>query len=159
MSNILMYDVDVLASEIAAELGVVYTRYADDVAASCDDAAALIKFETRFRRIIKNSKSLDLEFNDQKRGLYGPGQRQFLTGLVLTPMAEISIGRDRKREIKALLHQLVEGRIDQERLGYLKGMLGFVAAVEPEFLGRLRVKYGDQAVSGVMSYRVPRREV
>jgi RNA-directed DNA polymerase len=159
ISNILMYDIDVLATKAASELGVVYSRYADDIAASGNSRDSLQTFEAALRRIVARAKGLSLTFNDRKRGLYGPGQRRFLTGLVLTPTSEVSIGRDRKREIKALLHQTIVGTITEQNRGYLKGMLGFSAATEPQFLTRLRAKYGDNVVTQAMKYHVPTREL
>lgn len=159
ISNILMYDIDSMAAKAASDIGVVYSRYADDIAASGSNRDDLQAFENSLRKIVRSSKVLSLVFNDKKRGLYGPGQRRFLTGLVLTPTSEISIGRDRKREIKALLHQSVVGTITSHNRAYLKGMLGFSAATEPDFLTRLRVKYGDDAVTQAMKYHIPIRDL
>jgi hypothetical protein len=48
-------------------------------------------------------------------------------------------------------------RLDINQLGYLKGMLGFSIANEPDFLGRLRRKYGSDIVDRVLGTKLPRR--
>lgn len=157
LSNILMYDIDCALVEQAVRLNVTYTRYADDITVSGEAVDVLLAFEVESRRIIRSSQSPRLVFNDDKRGIYRRGQRRMVTGLVITPDRNVSLGRDRKREISALLHRSTLGQLQAEQRAYLKGMLGFTNAVEPGFLTRLRTKYGNDAVDNAMSFRVPKR--
>ena len=41
-----------------------------------------------------------------------------------------------------------------DQLGYLKGMLGFSIANEPDLVGRMRRKYGNEIVDGVLKARL-----
>ena len=62
-------------------------------------------------------------------------------------------GRDRKREIRAKVHRFIkqsEGKLgpDAAEMGIdeilsLYGLLAFAQDVEPDFVNRLKAKYGD----------------
>lgn len=157
VSNILMYDFDVALSGMASELGLSYTRYADDVTISGSGTEEIRKLEQIARKFVRQMKSPRLGFNEQKRGLYTKGQRRMVTGLVLTPTRTISIGRERKRKISSLLHRSSLDQLDLEQRSLLKGLLGFCAANEPEFLGRLRQKYGSGILDAAMKFHAPLR--
>lgn len=157
LSNIVMYDLDVLLSSAAEKTSVRYSRYADDITVSSDNIDAVLKFERIARGIVGRSKSPELLFNDSKRGLYGKGQRRMVTGLIITPDENVSIGRDRKRLISAMLHRVSIGERDPEHMGKLKGYLGFCIAVEPAFIARLREKYGNGIVDLVLRAEAPKR--
>jgi RNA-directed DNA polymerase len=75
----------------------------------------------------------------------------------LTPDGNVSIGRERKRKISTLLHLFRLGQLDVDQVGYLKGMLGFSIANEPQVLTRMRRKYGNEIVDRVLKTRLPRR--
>jgi hypothetical protein len=81
-----------------------------------------------------------------KRGLYTKGERRMVTGLIVTPVGEVSIGRERKRTISVMLHKFSIGDLDAEQLEVLKGLLGFTIANEPTFVNRMREKYGNSVV-------------
>jgi hypothetical protein len=157
LSNIIMYDLDTKLSAAAMALGLVYTRYADDITVSGGDISSVKGFEQIVRKTIKGSRSPKLEFNDEKRGLYTKGHRRMVTGLVVTPTERISIGRNRKREISALVHRATLNQLDIEQRGYLKGMLGFCIANEISFVERMREKYGNAIIDSILTYRIPKR--
>ena len=66
------------------------------------------------------------------------------------------MGRDRKRNISAGLHQASLGRLSPEERDELRGMLAFANVVEPEFLARLRARYGAAAFDGLYHRQVLR---
>ena len=149
LSNVLMYDVDTYLTNIAIELGVVYTRYADDITASCvGDRNKLLLFERQVISAVKASQ-LSLILNDRKRGIYGRGERRMVTGLVITPRGEISVGRDRKREIRSLVHRISQGQRDPEMLMRTKGLLAFLVSAEPGYLASLSKTYGREILRDI----------
>lgn len=158
LSNIVMFELDVAFAAIADELQIAYTRYADDITVSGASAESVRAFEKMARRALKESKSPKLAFNEEKRGLYTRGQRRMVTGVIITPEDKISMGRGRKREISTLIHKSSLGLLDPEQRGHLKGLLGFAVSIEPEFLSRLRTKYGDGPVDDALRYHVPKRQ-
>lgn len=157
LSNILLYKLDEKLSTLADSRGVSYTRYADDITVSARNVRRILSFERAIRREVGRLRSPKLVFNDDKRGVYHSGQRRLVTGLVLTPDGNVSIGRDRKREISALLHRFSLEQLDLESVGRLKGLLGFAIANEPDFVDRMRLKYGDSVLDCALQVQLPPR--
>ena len=157
LSNIVMYELDVQLAAAALKYQVAYSRYADDITISGHDKSAVLNFEKAIRSLIARSKSPKLAFNDEKRGLFGKGERRMVTGLIITPDQQVSIGRERKRLISTMLHKVAVSELDPEQLGKLKGYLGFCISVEPAFVTRMRAKYGNQVVDSVLRAETPKR--
>lgn len=153
VSNIVMYELDRNLSEVAAELGVTYTRYADDLTISGPASSRLLSFERKLQTLLKEVP-LSLALNDKKRGLYGRGERRMVTGLVITPDHKVSIGRERKRTIRAAVNRYRNGELDDVELMRCKGLLAFVIAAEPTFLRSLIDTYGRDTIRAIL--RTPR---
>ncbi|QRM27900.1 retron St85 family RNA-directed DNA polymerase [Microvirga sp. VF16] len=157
LSNLLLFTLDEQLDEAARKCSVNYTRYADDITVSGSTVEQVTAFEKLARKIVKSLRSPRLIFNEEKRGLYTRGQRRMVTGLIITPNGTLSIGRERKRTISAMLHKALLGELDLESTGHLKGLLGFSLANEPLFVNRMREKYGDAIVDRVLRLKLPER--
>jgi retron-type reverse transcriptase len=157
LSNAALFDLDTKLQMEADKRKLIYTRYADDMTISGDSVSTILKLEQHAIGLINKSVSPRLKFNEQKRGLYGRGSRRMVTGLIITPDSTISIGRERKRLISAMLHRALEGTIDVLELGKLKGLLGFCISSEPSFLDRMREKYGSEVIDRVLQMPITRR--
>ena len=120
---------------------------------------AVLDIERSIYAEVAALKSPRLKFNSKKRGVYTRAQRRMVTGLILTPESKISIGRERKRAISSLLHKFSLDQLTMKDVGYLKGMLAFAIANEPDFVGRLRSKYGDELIDTVLKIHLPKREL
>lgn len=154
LSNIVMYDFDRRAHEAASELNVTYTRYADDITVSSSEGIApLIRFEKRVPILLRQSR-MSFTLNQSKRGLYGRGERRMVTGLIITPSGEVSIGRERKRLIRAIVHRISMGDIDARLLMQCKGLIAFAISAEPGYLRSLRRTYGASTIRAIL--RAPR---
>ena len=150
ISNIVMYEFDRAANEIATELQLTYTRYADDITvSSADSAQRLLAFEKRISSAIEKSP-MRITLNQSKRGLYGRGERRMVTGLIITPDGRVSIGRERKREIRAALHRVSLGQADDRLMTHCKGMLAFIISAEPSYLRSLRKSVGTEVIKAVL---------
>jgi hypothetical protein len=66
---------------------------------------------------------------------------------VLANDKTVSLGRDRKRLIRATMHRATLGQLTQAEALRLAGNLAFVNAVEPDFLARLERKYGIEVLN------------
>lgn len=157
VSNVLMFAFDVEMSTFSTIHGITYTRYADDITVSSRDIRTLQLFERHLRQYINRIRTPALTLNEEKRAIYSAGNRRMVTGLILTPDGKVSIGRDRKREISALIHRFSLGILPYDRHGYLHGMLAFAVSIEPEFASRMSEKYGNDIIRDILHYRVPRR--
>lgn len=154
ISNLVCLRLDQWLSEQANERGLTVTRYADDIAVSGPNLPILRKFERDFEALLKRNRGLNLELNNKKRGIYGPGERKMVTGLILTPEGQVSIGRERKREIHALVHQCRVGNASPDVIMKTKGMLAFTKMAEIEFFERVREKYGNHVIHDIMRYEI-----
>jgi hypothetical protein len=158
VSNVIMFDFDTSMHSFAEKHGIRYTRYADDITVSAKEFLKLHQFEKHLRSYISRNKTPELIVNEEKRVVFSASERRLVTGLVLTPDGKVSLGRDRKRELASLIHRHLLGQLDVDRLGYLHGMLAFALSSERAFVGRMRSKYGDEVITSILRYRVPRRD-
>jgi retron-type reverse transcriptase len=155
LSNIFMYRLDTALARYASRIKVRYTRYADDITVSGDTIEGVQNFENYVIQTLAATRSPRLTLNSQKRGIYLTGQRRMVTGLVITPLGAVSIGRERKRLVSVMMHKVALGEDSVDHLNYLKGMLGFCLATEPDFVSRLRRKYGNHTVNHVLQFTPP----
>jgi hypothetical protein len=153
VSNILMYRFDEELSARCEKVGVRFSRYADDITLSAASIGPLLELENGIPRILTKTRSPRLELKREKRGLYSRAGRRMVTGLVLTPDGTVSIGRERKREISAMVDH-IRKEIDASDAHVLKtkGYLGFAISCEPDFVSRLRTKYGDGVIDYILQF-------
>jgi RNA-directed DNA polymerase len=152
-----LFDLDDKLSQTANKEGVIYTRYADDITVSGDCIEDLTRFEAIAIETIRQAKSPQLLFNEEKRGVYTKAQRRMVTGLIITPAGKISLGRERKRLISAMLHKVKTNQLSTEKMSKIKGLLGFCLAVEPVFVTRMSSKYGSDTVNRALRFDAPRK--
>jgi RNA-directed DNA polymerase len=144
LSNILLYPFDQLVSNLCLPLGVVYTRYADDLSFSADTSVLLKLVEEGVAVICQTLPYPQLALNRSKTVRVSRKDARRVTGLVLTNDNSISLGRDKKRRISATLHHFSRGLLSPEEVSSLKGMMSYINSVEPSFLVRLKQKYGPE---------------
>jgi hypothetical protein len=73
-----------------------------------------------------------------------------VTGVVITPEEGLSVGRSRKRFVKSLVHKYVRGELQPEERAYLRGMIAFISNIEPNFMDRLKAKYGNEGIESLL---------
>ena len=155
LSNTVMHDFDVAVIAHCAQLGVRYSRYADDLAFSTNTPNVLHSLPGYIQAELLNLAYPRLQLNDQKTVRSSRKFRRSVTGLVLANQGYVSLGRERKRLISAMLHRFVKGGLSEEERMRLAGLLSFVHDVEPTFLQRLERRYTVGMV--VLARRSPRR--
>jgi RNA-directed DNA polymerase len=159
LSNILMNDFDKKLADLVARDRVIYTRYADDLTFSAKRTGFLTRVEQLLRQTIRESASPKLTLNESKTVVATKKYKRFVTGLILTNDHKVSLGQHRKRIIRATLHHYVHGKLDLTKQVKLAGMLAFANGVDPDFLARLRAKYGQAALQQLKSVRLPPRPI
>lgn len=151
LSNILLYDFDLKVSAYCAERGITYTRYADDLSFSTNTPEILREIEGQVAEICRQTRPPRLVLNETKTVHASKKGPRRVTGLVLANDGLVSIGRSRKREIRAAVHRYVRGILDEKEAAELGGMLAFIKSVEPMFLRRLARTYGAAALDHLFS--------
>ena len=145
ISNIVMYDFDEKLTSYCRERNIVYTRYADDLAFSTEKENILINCEKFISELCDTMESPRLCINEQKTVHSSKKRMRRVTGLILTNDGNVSLGRDRKRLIKAVLHNYKCGKIqNKNELNKLRGWLAFAKDAEPCFWERLNNKYSKE---------------
>jgi RNA-directed DNA polymerase len=142
LANLCAYRVDCRLSGLADSAGAIYTRYADDLAFSGDEA-----FERCVERFAVHVAAILLEegfiVHHRKTRIMRRGVRQYLAGLVTNE--RINVVRADFDRLKATLTNCVRyGPESQNREGHasfrlhLMGRVGFVEMVNPARGARLR---------------------
>lgn len=152
LSNALCMQMDMELFNLSGELGCRYSRYADDLFFSCGVPGVLSLAEERIKRVIAGlAVPAGLRVNEEKTRHRSRKGKQVVTGVVLTSQGGLSVGRDLKRVLRAQVHQLPS--LSNEERSKLAGMLAYVHSVEPDFVSRLRSRYGDSTVDAACSGR------
>lgn len=152
LSNRMMYDIDNKINELCCENFVNYTRYADDLSFSTNRPDVLQAIYKGVVDIVDQHPSPDLEINKQKTVWTSRKHRRMVTGVTLTHDRELSIGRQRKRQVRAALHRFSLGQLSNEEVLKLKGELAFATDVEPSFVVRMKSRYGRGLIEQVQKY-------
>ena len=150
LSNAILYDFDVFLFEVCQAQHVVYSRYADDIFLSTDEPNRLSNLLEVIRTKLAEGGRPVLRINEEKTVFTSRKRRRVVTGLVLTSDCRLSIGRKKKRQIRTMIHLYRNHDLAVGEVSYLRGYLAFVNSVEPEFLGRLRRKYGKEILDQIM---------
>ncbi|WP_421932928.1 retron St85 family RNA-directed DNA polymerase [Phenylobacterium sp.] len=149
LSNILMYEFDCAVTDMIEGGHVAYSRYADDLTFSAPRTGYLNGIEKQLRGVLRKMANPKLKLNDTKTTLATRRYRREVTGLVLTNDGAVSLGREKKRLIRAALHREKLGLLTQREREHLCGMLAYVNAVEPTFLVRMEARYGPELLASV----------
>lgn len=138
VSNIILYKFDCLIQEICSKKGVVYTRYADDVAFSTNIPHILKGILCDIEHILSNLEyPKNLKLNQEKTVFLSRKHNRTLTGLVISNTGKISIGRDKKRKLRAAIHNAIHGKLTDEEIQTLKGRIAFLKGIDKEFAIKL----------------------
>lgn len=155
LSNTLLYEFDKKVSEWCRENKVIYTRYADDLTFSTNVRGMSNLIESNIRIIVKELDYPSLRFNRKKTVHLSMKHQRRITGLVITNDKKVSIGRDKKREISALIHRYSIDLLNEDQTLRLQGLLGFAKDAENQFIFSMKSKYGSELVEEILKKRKP----
>jgi len=150
VSNTIVYQFDNLVADICANTSITYSRYADDLTFSSDNIDALIMVRAELPRLLSQLPYPILYINHDKTVLVTRKYRRTVTGLTLTNDGKVSLGRKKKRNLRAAVYSFAHGLLSDTEIAQLRGQLAYVKSVEPDFLARLERKYGERLVRALM---------
>jgi retron-type reverse transcriptase len=155
LSNAIMFSFDTMWHDRCKEVGVTFSRYADDVYFSTNHRDVLAPLLEELREKLKHQKYPTLTINDQKTVFTSRKRKKIVTGLVVTPEGSLSLGRQKIRHLRSLVFRSIQGGLPPEQANYLRGMLAYARSVEPELIDRLRQKFhkkfGLDAIAPLLS--------
>lgn len=146
LTNAMMYFFDQQIAEFAERKTLTYSRYADDLFFSSIKPDNLSDVPAIVQQVSATYPYANLRVNPDKTAFLSKRYSRRITGLVLTTEGNVSIGRERKRMVKAKVHRLLRGELDISEVSKLCGYLAFVQDVEPEFWESLKRKYGADSM-------------
>lgn len=150
ISNTLMFDFDLAVIEHCTKNGITYTRYADDLALSTNEPNVLGDAHKFIAALCCGIKNPRLTLNDEKTVFTSKKHHRQLTGLVLSNSGTASIGREKKRSIRAMAHHYKQGKLAPEDYAKLRGWLAFTMSVDREFVKTIETMIGQVAFQKLM---------
>lgn len=149
ISNSIMFFFDRKLHELCANKNIEYTRYADDMTFSTNEPRILAFVEDYTYTLLKKLKYPRLTINSNKTVHTSKGRGIYITGVTLTSDGALSLGRERKRIIRATVHAFISNELTDKKIKKLNGLLAFAYDIEPAFIERLKSKYGDDIVDRI----------
>lgn len=157
LSNAVMFDFDSVVSRWCVERDIVYSRYADDLTFSSNEKGKTFLVEEFLQDTLKKVPEPLLTLNVDKTIHASKKNQRRVTGLVLSNEGDVTIGRDKKRLISAMVHRFAIGALDHKSIAHLQGLIGFAQDVEPLFVAKLRGKYTSKLITELMRVRGVKR--
>lgn len=149
ISNIVMYDFDELVSIKCKELNITYTRYADDMTFTTNKRDVLFELPSAIRKLTNEMFGGKIKINTEKTVYSSKASNRHVTGITLTNDEKISIGRNNKRIISAMMHRFSLDMLNEKQIETLQGKLSYANHIEPDFISRMQKKYGEPIISSL----------
>ncbi|CAI3141858.1 hypothetical protein MWMV7_MWMV7_02143 [Acinetobacter calcoaceticus] len=143
ISNFIMYIFDCEMDNFCESKKIAYSRYADDLSFSSQNKNDLYLIENFAKAIFKEYYSNKLHINNQKTTFVHKGNNRFLTGVKINEEDNITLGRNKKRDIYACVHNILVKKkyTDIDFLQSLIGKINFFIFIQPSFENELNKKY------------------
>jgi RNA-directed DNA polymerase len=130
LSNAVCYDMDTQLSEISKRLEITYSRYADDLFFSTMHPNVLSVLEPIVVSTIANlTLPRGLAINTAKTRHSSKRRTRRVTGIILGSDGKPYIGRELKRKIRAMIHQV--DALDAKRRASLAGLIAYAGGFDP----------------------------
>lgn len=154
ISNFVMYFWDVEIENICASKGITYTRYADDLTFSTNNKNVLFEIPELLQSILPKYSLGELRINHAKTVFSSKKHNRHVTGITLSNNNKLSLGRERKRAISAMIHHFINNKLDADKTSQLIGLLAFANYIESEFYHRMVEKYGKENIDKLKGFHV-----
>ncbi len=150
VSNAIMFDFDTRMDNWAKENDFIYTRFADDITISCQKYKKSKTITTALNETLNGLEYPTLQLNDSKQKSVSFKSRVTITGLNITPDHKVSLGREKKKQIRAMIHHYVKGKFPKHKINKLSGWLAYANAVDNDFFKSMQTKYGAECIASIM---------
>lgn len=131
--NAIVHRMDRRIAGLAKKHGFVYTRYADDLTFSGPSEDQAHHLRRAVERVISEE---GFEVNRAKTKVMTRGGRQQVTGVTVNEV--LGLSRQKRRRIRAMLHQAAANGASPKRRAELLGLLAWVEMLNPEQAKALR---------------------
>ena len=143
VSNAIMFEFDQMMTKCCDVNGLKYSRFADDITISGQKKLDIKVLESDVKVALIASNLEGLKINDKKSKIISFSSRVTITGLNLTPLGKVSLGRSRKKLISAMVHRFTLNKLEISKINELRGWISFAMSVEPTYFDSLEARYGE----------------
>lgn len=145
LTNVMMIPFDHKVTQICAAAGMVYTRYADDILISSQNYFNFTNITTTIEEEAIEKLNYPFSINRKKTRYGSINGKNWNLGLMLNQNNEITVGHEKKRELKTIIHKTFHNEL-QPNDDSIVGLFSYVKHIEPtyyEFLDNWTIKkYG-----------------
>jgi RNA-directed DNA polymerase len=131
LSNFICLDMDNSLQVFAQSNGLIYSRYADDLTFSSDQAIQQAMIEALRQIIVQNG----FQTNDKKYRLHTANRKQMVTGITVNE--KVNVDRRFLKKTRAMLHDLQKNGLELATQKHFEGR-ALNAQLKDLFLSRLR---------------------
>lgn len=149
LSNAMLCEFDRIISSKIADDHVIYSRYADDLTFSAPRTGFLNRVISQVNEAINEIPYPKLAVNTEKTRYVTKKYHRTVTGLTIANDGRVTIGREKKRELRSAVHRALNLQLTDRELQNLAGYLSFVDSIEPSFVDKLKRKYGSKVFSDI----------
>lgn len=153
ISNFVMYEFDKSMYDLCVSMGVVYTRYADDITFSTSNKGMLFIIPRIVKALLTEHAS-GLTVNESKTVFSSKAHNRHITGVTITNEGKLSIGRKKKRYLSSLIFRYGLNELTEEEVLNAKGLMSYCIHIEPDFVVRMKKKYGHDLINKFLSEEV-----
>lgn len=153
LSNVLMFDFDEFFSNYCKENSIVYSRYADDITFSSSKKNVLFIIPDLVKKQLAILFKNKITINEFKTIFSSKAHNRHVTGVTINNNGELSLGRERKRFISALIHKFTLKTLSLDQAQQLQGMISFASDIEPSFRLRMEKKYSEGIICKIVKFR------
>ena len=135
--------------------GLVYTRYSDDLIISSTNRNVLTEMEATIEKMLHEILGIQYSLRESKTKLLNKGNRITILGLTILPNGRITADKGLKKNMESLLHLYIKdkekyrgclNRHFDGRVGVVKGRLNYLNTVDPDYVEKLKRRYGTFVV-------------
>jgi len=134
LSNIIFEPVDKEINRVCNENRVTYSRYADDLTFSSNHREILKAIQKSVEKILEQ---YDYKLNPRKTRFYSGKHRMRVTGILLNSEDRLTVGREKKRKIRADLFNYLVKKDTSVNLKKTLGNIYFIKDIEPGYVDKV----------------------
>jgi RNA-directed DNA polymerase len=150
VSNFFMYKFDCAIIKLCTEKQIVYTRYADDLTFSTERKDILFELPLFVAKQLTTLFGSSIRINKKKTRFSSKAHNRHVTGITINNEGKLSLGREKKRYIKHLVHQAKLSRLDNDAAPHLRGLIAFAKHIDPLFVQSLVRKYSAELIAQIV---------
>ena len=142
-----MYSFDEAVSLFCLAHGVTYTRYADDLAFSTNEPKTLDIVGEYVAGLCAKSRDLKLKLNTAKTVNVSNKFRRELTGIILANDGRTTLGREKRRMIRAMVDYFARGKLSDDEVTYLRGLIAYARSIDQTIINLVRKRLTNEQMS------------